>query len=411
MNDVMNGGMNDDLIYRNWLYSVAGIGRIKYRKLMDIFGSGAGIYERCRLDPASLEAAAGDGISKGDIDRIRKHFLKCNPQALWEKLKKQGIEMMDETSPDFPARLLNIPDRPAVLYQIGKEGKKPGEGPALAVIGSRICTEYGRMVAKRIGGLCARMGIELVSGMAVGIDGIAQRAALEEGGSVTAVLGSGVDVCYPRENRELYEGLCQRGRIISEYNPGIQPVSGNYPPRNRIISGLSDAVIVVEAREKSGTMITVDMALDQGKQVYIIPGRLTDPLSAGCNRLISQGADIVWNLGECLEKIYAEYVYAKGGNTSGFAVMPGACDKGLLGIDKSDPETEAEKMADVLGKNEAVVYEALDYEGRTLQEIYERINERYDMPYSCLQGILLELELKGLAGSEGTRFRLKPGGL
>ena len=132
----------------------------------------------------------------------------------------------------------------------------------------------------------------MVSGMARGIDGIAQKAALEAGGASFAVLGCGVDICYPEENRELYDRLLQEGGILSEYPPGMPPEPKLFPPRNRIISGLSDLVLVIEARKKSGTLITVDMALEQGREVYALPGRVSDKLSDGCNRLIRQGAGV-----------------------------------------------------------------------------------------------------------------------
>ncbi|MBR4760037.1 MAG: DNA-processing protein DprA [Lachnospiraceae bacterium] len=270
--------------------------------------------------------------------------------------------------------------------------------PTVAVIGSRICSEYGRMVAGRIGKLCAQMGIELISGMAVGIDGIAQRAALEAGGRVTAVLGSGVDVCYPKENRELYETLLQKGRIISEYIPGTEPVAGNFPMRNRIISGLADAVIVVEAKERSGTMITVDMALEQGRQVYIIPGRLTDPLSAGCNRLISQGAEIIWNLGETLDMIRGSVLCKQNENI-------GEGELCKLKEEENSKSNESLSIAPPgLSYKQKTIWEALDFEPRTCQEVYERLMERSDIPYSAMQQELLEMELCGFIGQEGGRF-------
>ncbi|MCR5281782.1 MAG: DNA-protecting protein DprA, partial [Lachnospiraceae bacterium] len=270
----------------------------------------------------------------------------------------------------------------------------------------------------------AQMGIELISGMAVGIDGIAQRAALEAGGKVTAVLGSGVDVCYPKENRELYETLQQKGRIISEYIPGTEPVAGNFPLRNRIISGLADAVIVVEAKERSGTMITVDMALEQGREVYIIPGRLTDPLSAGCNRLISQGAEIIWNLGETLDMIRSTTLckqYEIGGDqTDPYKTVGNKNDDSELCKPIEAPQNAKlckQHESDIL-KTDASLYvvppglsyrqktiwEALDFEPRTCQEIYERLMERSDIPFSTMQQELLEMELYGLIGQEGGRF-------
>ena len=162
--------------------------------------------------------------------------------------------------------------------------------PAAAIIGARLASGYGREQARRFGRQIGARGISVISGMARGIDGIAQKAALDAGGRSYAVLGCGVDICYPEENRELYERLQQQGGVLSEYPPGMQPIAKLFPPRNRIISGLSDLVLVIEARKRSGTLITVDMALEQGREVYALPGRVSDSLSDGCNRLIRQGA-------------------------------------------------------------------------------------------------------------------------
>ncbi|MCM1096955.1 MAG: DNA-processing protein DprA [Ruminococcus flavefaciens] len=213
-----------------------------------------------------------------------------------EKMKRVYRE-----DPDYPGRLREIPDSPKILYY---EGRLPEEDRvSVAIIGARECSEYGRYVAAGLGALMGKNGVQVISGMARGIDGIAQAAALEAGGSSFAVLGSGVDVCYPAQNRELYERLKQSGGILSEYPPGTPARAGNFPPRNRIVSGLADAVVVVEAREKSGTLITVDMALEQGKEVFAVPGRLTDGLSAGCNRLLKMGAGILAGEEEFLEEL------------------------------------------------------------------------------------------------------------
>lgn len=212
-----------------------------------------------------------------------------------------GIRMVERGERDYPARLLEIPDPPERLYVLGKLPEE--KVPSVAIIGARECSEYGNYVAARLGECMGRNGIQVVSGMARGIDGIGQTAALDAGGSSFAVLGSGVDVCYPARNRRLYERLRERGGVLSEYPPGTPALSRNFPPRNRIVSGLADAVVVVEAREKSGTLITVDMALEQGKEVYAVPGRVTDALSSGCNRLVKLGAAVLLDPEELAEEL------------------------------------------------------------------------------------------------------------
>ena len=212
-----------------------------------------------------------------------------------------GIRMVERGERDYPARLLEIPDPPERLYVLGKLPEE--KVPSVAIIGARECSEYGNYVAARLGECMGRNGIQVVSGMARGIDGIGQTAALDAGGSSFAVLGSGVDVCYPARNRRRYDRLRERGGVLSEYPPGTPALSRNFPPRNRIVSGLADAVVVVEAREKSGTLITVDMALEQGKEVYAVPGRVTDALSSGCNRLVKLGAAVLLDPEELAEEL------------------------------------------------------------------------------------------------------------
>ena len=215
------------------------------------------------------------------------------------------------TDREYPRRLLEIPQAPKQLYV---RGKLPEEGvPSVAVIGARDCSYYGQEVAKRLGRLFGENGIQVISGMARGIDGIGQQAAVQAGGSSFAVLGCGADICYPRQNQDLYDRLCKQGGVISEYEWGTPPRAGYFPPRNRIVSGLADAVIVVEARKKSGTLITVDMALEQGKEVYAVPGRLVDDLSSGCNYLIKNGAGILLDMEEFMEELWKQYRLKRGG--------------------------------------------------------------------------------------------------
>lgn len=204
----------------------------------------------------------------------------------------------------YPERLLQIPDPPQQLYFYGELPKD--DVPAAAVIGARDCSEYGRFVAAKLGELLGQNGIQVISGMARGIDGIAQAAALAAGGTSFGVLGSGVKVCYPKSNAKLYEQLKVSGGVLSEYEPEEEALAWHFPPRNRIVSGLSDVLIVVEAREKSGTLITVDMALEQGKDVYIVPGRITDNLSRGCNRLLRMGAGVMLDPADFISELWGK---------------------------------------------------------------------------------------------------------
>lgn len=189
---------------------------------------------------------------------------------------------------DFPEKLRFIPNPPAGIYV---KGRLPDPGKkTVSIVGARACSEYGRYMAEYFASHLAAAGVQIVSGLAKGIDGIAQRSAMEAGGVSFGILGSGLDVVYPVENRDLFEMAVTNGGLISEYPEGATPQKAYFAERNRLISGLSDILLVIEARYRSGTSITVNNALDQGRDIFAVPGRLTDGLSAGCNKLISDGA-------------------------------------------------------------------------------------------------------------------------
>ncbi|MDO4803842.1 MAG: DNA-processing protein DprA [Lachnospiraceae bacterium] len=214
---------------------------------------------------------------------------------------QEEMRYINRNSDQYPARLRDLPHMPDGLYV---KGNLPDDNaPSVAIVGARMCSGYGRNTAFAFGKKMAECGISVISGMAIGIDGAAQEGALAGGGKTFAVLGCGADVCYPRSNINLYSQLPQHGGIISEFEPGTKPFPYNFPLRNRLISALSDVVVVVEAREKSGSLITVDYALEQGKSVYAVPGRVGDALSDGCNYLIAQGAGIAWSAEAILEEI------------------------------------------------------------------------------------------------------------
>ena len=217
---------------------------------------------------------------------------------------EEEIRLIREWERGFPDRLRELKGMPKKIYYIGT---LPQEGPAVAIVGARACTSYGSAKARELGAFLAKHGVAVISGMADGIDGYAHEGALCGGGKTFAVLGCGADICYPRTNRGLREAIIKSGGgILTEYPPGRKPLPQQFPARNRIISALSDIVIVVEARKKSGSLITADFALEQGKTVLAFPGRIGDRLSEGTNALIGQGAGIVssyetvlWELSQC----------------------------------------------------------------------------------------------------------------
>ncbi len=239
-------------------------------------------------------------LLESDTQRIRL-------QNLYEIAKEKGMKLCLRNSNDYPKRLKEIESAPFVLYYYGNLPKDTI--PSLAVIGARNCSTYGEEIASRFSGELSKAGIQIISGMARGIDSAAQRSAIKEKGSAYAVLGSGVDVCYPRENRFLYEELCCMGGVISEELPNTAPLGRNFPKRNRLISGLADAIFVVEAREKSGSLITVSYALEQGKDIYAIPGRIYERLAEGTNRLIQEGAYLVRESEDILQGFRSNFTY------------------------------------------------------------------------------------------------------
>ena len=203
------------------------------------------------------------------------------------------IKCVKIDDPDYPARMKKLPDMPEKLYYIGN--LPDDNAPSMAVIGARSCSAYGRIQAFRFARDIGKMGVQIISGMALGIDSEGHKGALEAGAPTFAVLGCGADVCYPQSNRGLYQRILRNGGgIITEYEAGAPPLAWHFPARNRIISALSDVVLIVEAREKSGSLITADCALEQGRTVYAVPGAVTDSLSLGCNKLIYDGAGIAY---------------------------------------------------------------------------------------------------------------------
>lgn len=268
----------------SWLYlaKIAGNEPARRRKLLAYFHNPEEIFA------ASEEQLDECGFLEKNtiIEMLKQRKTDYGEELL--KMQEAQIGFVTVSEPEYPSKLRDIPDAPHFLFFRG--GLPKNNRPAVAIVGSRSCSGYGRMIATRFAGELACAGVDIISGLAMGVDGAAHKGALECGHDTFGVLGCGVDICYPSCNRYLYDAMREHGGILSEYYPGQSPMSYCFPQRNRIISGLSDAILVVEAREKSGTQITVTHALEQGREVYAIPGRVGDPLSSGCNRLIANGA-------------------------------------------------------------------------------------------------------------------------
>lgn len=218
-----------------------------------------------------------------------------------ERIERLGISLLSLYSPDYPELLRTIPDPPVLLYCRGDLAIL--RQPTVAVIGSRAATDYGRRMAALLAAELVAQDITIVSGAAYGIDAAAHRGALRAGGATVAVLGCGVDVVYPRAHADLFQELAAQGLLLSEYPLGTPPEGFRFPARNRIISGLAKGVVVVEATEKSGSLITARLALDQGREVFAVPGRIDSPKSSGTHRLIQQGAHLVHGATDIVEAL------------------------------------------------------------------------------------------------------------
>ena len=292
---------------------------------------------------------------------------KVKPLAGADSSKNTNIREILAMESAFPERLREIPDSPSCIYCKGRLPEK--DEHTVGIIGARDGTDYGKAVARKLAGELSEYGISIISGMAYGIDSAAHLGALEAKGRTYAVLGCGVNICYPSVNYRLYQKIMEKGGIISEYAPGAPPLPHHFVERNRLIAGLSDILLVVEAKEKSGTFITVDRALEQGKQVFAVPGRITDPLSKGCNKLIREGAAV------CLSK------------------------EDILECFSIDSEKESTRRLSLEGE-ERKVFEALDLEKKHV----DILSRELSMPLKSLYAILLQLELAGYCISESNAY-------
>jgi DNA processing protein len=285
----------EELKYWVAFSGIPGIGRVRISQLKECFGSLQAAWQapEGKLRPAGLDSRS--------IDALITLRPRISPDAEMEKLERYKVKALSYEDPLYPSRLKEIYDYPPVLYV---RGSLPAEDePCLAIVGTRRPTIYGRQVTEEIVSDLARSRITILSGLARGIDSVAHRAALDAGGKTVAVCGSGLDIVYPGENAKLAQSIMERGALISEYPLGVKPKAENFPLRNRIMSGLSLGVLVVEAGEKSGALITAEQAVDQNREVFAIPGSILSPASLGTNRLIQEGAKLVRNYTDILQEL------------------------------------------------------------------------------------------------------------
>lgn len=340
------------------LKAVPGIGNVTFRRLLERFET-----PRMALAATPGELATVKGVTGAIIDSIRAGAWQEFAEKELRLLAASEARLVTFTSREYPKSLFQISDPPPFLYV---KGKLRSCEPAIAIVGSRRATSYGILTTTRLSEALARNGVVIISGMARGIDTAAHKGALAAGGGTTGVLGCGIDTIYPPENRALFAEMAIQGCLISEFPLGALPLAENFPRRNRIISGLSRGVLVVEAAEKSGSLITAQYALEHGRDVFAVPGNITFATSRGANRLIKQGAKLV----DCVEDILEE--------------MPSFHAK-------TEPVSGPERKAFSLSAREAAIYELLARAPLHIDEIIVQS----ELTAAEVSTMLLHLELKG----------------
>ncbi len=351
----------DNLRYWLGFNLVRGIGPVRLRSLLNIFGNVRAAWEAPR-----------DALRDAPLDRRAfRNLLKVRREVdlaqVLQKVEAVDAHVLTWESADYPELLQQISDPPPVLFVKGE--LTPSDEWAVAMVGTRKATAYGKEVARQVAGELARNHVTVVSGMARGIDGVAHQAALEAGGRTIAVFGCGVDQIYPPEHRQLAQDIIENGALISDYPLGTEPEGKNFPPRNRIISGLSTGAVVVEAGLRSGALITADFAADQGREVFAVPGNIFSPASKGCNRLLRDGAHVVTEARDVLETLHLDQLAEK---QVARAVLPE-------------------------NATEATIFDQLSHEPSHVDDIARSI----DLPIEDVSSTLVMMELKGMVRQVG----------
>ncbi|MBN1103727.1 MAG: DNA-processing protein DprA [Deltaproteobacteria bacterium] len=347
---------------REWLslHLIQGLGNVGFRNLLSRFGTPDSVFQAPLRELMEVE-----GVRAETAERILKRQYSAQPAWVLKEVERKGARLVCFEDREYPLALKEIHDPPMVLYVKG--GKISPKTTFVAVVGSRNPTPYGLKAAESIGQGLARRGQGVVSGMARGIDAAAHWGALTNDGFTVAVLGTGIDVVYPVSNLKLHEKIVEKGAVITEFPPGTPPEPRNFPIRNRVISGLSRAVVVVEATMKSGSLITAAVALEQGREVFAVPGSVASFKSTGCHFLIKQGARLVENADDILEELGLHFARA--------------------------PRSDAEgTLWPILKGDEKAIYELLGDYPIHIDEIVRGGRFR---PGEALS-ILLKMELKGL---------------
>ncbi len=356
-------------MYRYWLANIPGMTPSKYEF----------IYRNCSCAEELYmlsDRAIGKmtGLSQKDAQSIVLSRKKWNLEQKWQELMESGAGFVSWEDDAYPGKLKTIAHAPYALYYVGKLPDEKRK--RVAIVGARGRSAYGSQVAGKLAKRLAEANVDVISGMALGIDTDSHFGALDGKGNTYAVLGCGVDVCYPKSNQRLYEKITTCGGILSEYALHTPPLPAYFPQRNRIIAGLADYTVVIEARLKSGSLITADYAMEQGREVYALPGRITDELSQGCNSLIQQGAGVLHNIDDFLK---------------------------TMELDSAFCMEQMDYKKNLLEKDESLVYSLFDFHPLGVGTMVER------SPYTLSQllDILERLENKGFIKENIPNYYIK----
>jgi DNA processing protein len=345
------------------LYLIPGLGNVAFKNLLEVFHSPTAILEADTSELTKIE-----GVRREVAQKIARKEFSVDPEKEITKIEKFNARVITYLDTSYPALLKEIHSPPMLLYLKGNP--IPTDVPFVAVVGSRNPTHYGLKGAETIGFGLAKRGIGVVSGLAKGIDSAAHTGCLRGGGFTIAVMGTGIDVIYPPEGRELFNEITERGTILSEFPMGSPPEARNFPIRNRIISGLSKGVVVVEATKKSGSLITAAFALEQGRDVFAMPGSVDSFKSTGTHLLIKQGAKLIENVDDILD----EFILETSQHNEGESV-----------------ETRSSPLPE-MDKNEKRVYGAIDEYPRHIDQIVRQTG----MEARVVLSALMKMELKGI---------------
>jgi len=340
---------------------VKGIGAVRLRALLDHFGDLSLAWD------APADALLAAGLNARLVEKVLQVRKQTDLEKTWSHIQDQGIKVLTWQDGDYPERLREIDQSPPVLYLRGTF--QPEDASAVAIVGTRRVTAYGRQVADELAAYLGRNGVTVISGLARGTDAIAHQSAIKAGGRTIAVLGCGIDRVYPPENRQLAEQVIAHGCLLTDYSVGTPPEGVNFPPRNRIISGLALATIVIEAGEESGALITATFAAEQGREIFAVPGGIYAPQSKGTNRLIQQGARPLLAVQDVLEALNLTMVNQQ---NAARRVLP----------------------SDAL---EASIFQALGCEPVHVDEMCVQLNQ----PIEKLSAALAMMELKGMVRQVG----------